>query len=142
MSPDSAGKGLLKLVYVLRHVVALTAPPLLILTIAMILSGYALMAPQITGRFFGVGYGEGVIVHSAPLIRFGFVVLASLHGWAGTLVLILPRLVRAGHVLLAYLTFILLSVIILYFLVPLLLVELGRRLTIVLLCGINTLNSE
>ncbi|GEM_PF-1003350 len=126
MSPDNAGKELLKLVHVLRHVVALTAPPLLILTIAMILSGYALMAPQITGRFFGVGYGEGVVVHSAPPIRFGFVLLALLHGWAGTLVLILPRLVRAGRVTSAYALLILLSAAVLYFLVPLLLVELNR----------------
>jgi hypothetical protein len=126
MSADSAGRGLLKLVYVLRHVVALTAPPLLVLTISMILSGYALMAPQILSKFFGIGYGEGVVVHSAPLIRFGFAALALLHGWAGTLVLILPRLIRAGRVMLAYVTLAALSLALLYLLTPLLLVELSR----------------
>lgn len=126
MSLSDAGRGLLKLVYVLRHVVALTAPPLLILTIAMILSGYALMAPQTTSKFFGVGYGEGVVVHSTSLIRFGFVVLALLHGWAGVLVLMLPRLVRAGHVMLAYALLVALSSAMLYFFIPLLLVEFGR----------------
>ncbi len=127
MSPDNAGKGLLKLVYVLRHVVALTAPPLLVLTISMILSGYALIAPQTTGRFFGVGYGEGVVVHSTVLIRFGFVTLALLHGWAGTLVLILPRLIKAGRVTLAYALLIVLTFAALYFYAPLLLIEFSKR---------------
>ncbi len=126
MSPDNAGKGLLKLVYVLRHTVALTAPPLLVLTVSMILSGYALMAPQILSNFLGIGYGEGVVVHSAPLIRFGFTALALLHGWAGTLVLILPRLIRAGRVMLAYAVLATLSLAVLYLLTPLLLVEFSR----------------
>ncbi len=125
MNPDDAGEGLLKLVYVLRHVVVLTAPPLLVLAISMILSGYALTAPQTMSKFFGIGYGEGVVVHSAPLIRFGFVVLALLHGWAGTLMLILPRLIRAGRVMLAYVVLTALSFAALYLLTPLLLVELS-----------------
>ena len=126
MSSGDAGMKLLKLVYVLRLIVALTAPPLLILTIAMILSGYALMAPQTTYEFFRIGYGEGVVVHSTPIIRFGFVFLALLHGWAGTLVLMLPRLVRAGRVVLAYMSLFILTIVVLYFLVPLLAVELSK----------------
>lgn len=126
MSPDDTGKGLLKLVYVLRYVVALTSPPLLVLTISMILSGYALIAPQTMSKFFGIGYSEGVIVHSTPLIRFGFVTLALLHGWAGTLTLILPRLIKAGRVKLAYIVLTALSFAVLYFLTPLLLVELSK----------------
>jgi len=123
----NAGKGLLKLVYVLRHVVALTAPPLFVLTISMILSGYALIAPQTTGKFFGVGYGEGVIVHSTALIRFGFVTLALLHGWAGTLVLILPRLIKAGHAILAHALLIALTLAVLYLYAPLLFIEFSRH---------------
>jgi len=125
MSSGSAERFLLKLTYVLRHVVMLTAPPLLVLTLAMILSGYALMDPRVTRKFFGIGYGEGIVVHSAPIIRFGFVLLALLHGWAGTLVLILPRLARAGRTVLAYVSLILLTIILLYFLIPPLLIEIG-----------------
>jgi len=108
-------------------VVALTAPPLFILTISMILSGYALIAPQTTGKFFGVRYGEGVVVHSTVLIRFGFVTLALLHGWAGTLVLILPRLIKAGHVALAHALLIALTLAVLYLYAPLLLIEFSRH---------------
>ncbi len=123
---SSRGRSLLKLVFVLRHVTALTAPPLMVLAIAMMISGYALAAPRVTREFFGIGYGEGVLVHSAPIIRCGFTVLALLHGWAGTLTLVLPRLVKAGRVMLAYFSLSAISAVMLYVLLPLLLIELTK----------------
>ena len=125
MQEGRSKEGLTKFVIALRQTTALTAPPLLILAVAMILSGYAIIRPQTTEALYGISYTQGILLHSTPIIRYGFTALALIHGWAGALILTLPKLIKAGHIKTAYATITLISALVTYVITPLLIVEIG-----------------
>lgn len=67
-----------------------TSLPLLVLTLVMILSGYGMLYPMlIESLTLGlIGYGEAARIHTNPLIRAGFTLLALIHGLAGSILLV------------------------------------------------------
>ncbi|WFO76002.1 hypothetical protein J4526_03910 [Desulfurococcaceae archaeon MEX13E-LK6-19] len=82
-----ASKSFPKIMFLL---IETTSLPLLVLAILMIISGYALVYPHvISGLTFGaMNYSTAHRIHTDPLIRSSFAILALLHSLAGTFLLI------------------------------------------------------
>ncbi|MCD6488734.1 MAG: hypothetical protein J7K21_05875 [Desulfurococcales archaeon] len=70
-----------------------TAPPLLLLTILMMLSGYGIVGSRtlsaLTGGLFG--YRTSLFIHTDSLIRYSFSILALIHSYSGFSLMILRR---------------------------------------------------
>lgn len=78
--------------YFWLKLVEATAVPLSVFLAIFVLSGYGMVLPSLM-RFIGFSYRVSVYLHSHPLLRYATVVLISLHGYGG-FVLLANRYVR------------------------------------------------
>ncbi len=100
-----------------------TSLPLLVLALLMIISGYALVYPHVISSltFGAMNYSTAHRIHTDPLIRSSFAILALLHSLAGTFLLI-ERYVK--HKLLKTITELVVIAILSYLLLVIILIEL------------------
>jgi len=66
-------------------IVELTAVPLFIFSVILVITGYGIVSPRTISTFtFGlVSYQNAPTLHSYRLIRYGFTVLLLVHSYAG-----------------------------------------------------------
>ena len=79
-----------KLIEVSYTLIEVTSIPLLIVSLVYLLTGYAMISIKIQNLFsvIGLGYGDIMYLHTNIYTRLALVMLGSIHGFSGSIILI------------------------------------------------------